>query len=424
MIKELLTKKFVRDNLVLFTGTLILNVFGFLFHFYMGRSLGPEGYGILGALLSIVYFMIVPTNTIQTGIAKFSMLFNAKKEYGKIRYLFAKSVKRLLLTGIIGGIIFALMTPFIADFLNMDVSSLVVISFFMLFALLVPINRGILQGVQDFKSLSVNLAVEGVIKLLAGVLFVALGYGVNGALGAIIASYIVVFFIGLKPLSEILKKESSRAIDTREVYSYSLPLLIMVLSLTLFYSVDMVLVKHFFSSVDAGYYSAISLIGKILFFGSMSISQVMFPKVAELHHLGKEHKKLMYKSLGVIFLLVIPAVIIYFLIPDFIITLLYGKEYLPISPLLGWFGLFIGLVCFIYLIAFYNISINKKKFLWILGLFNLIEISAVWFFHNSLFQVIQSLTITMFLLFVILSIDVIFSKDGKNGKTIGNNPCV
>ena len=423
MIKKLFGKKFVKDNLILFIGTLIVNIFGFLFHFYMGRSLGPEHYGALGAALSILYIMNIPLNTIQTGIAKFTSLYNMKKEYGKIKYIFKKSFKVLLLVGFIGLVIFNLAVPFIADFLGMEASTLIVLSSFLIVGLIVPINRGILQGMQDFKGLSINLIGEGLVKFLVGVLLVVLGYGVNGAVGAIIASYVFVIVASLIPLRKVLAETPVKA-DSKEVYEYTKPVLIMVSSLTLLYSLDIILVKHFFNNIDAGYYSATSLIGKIIFFGSISISQVMFPKTSELYQQGEKHKHILYKSLLVMVLIVIPGIIFYFLFPGFIVNLFYGGAYMPVAPLIGFFGIFIGLICFIYLISFYNISVNRKGFLWVLMAFNVIEVIGLWIFHDSLIEVIKFLIITMLLLFLILVINVILAKDGKDGKFINNNPGV
>ncbi len=420
MIKKLMKKQFVKDNLVLFIGTFVLNVFGFLFHFYMGRGLGPEQYGALGAALSIIYIMSIPLNTIQTSIAKFSSLYAIKREYGKIKFLFLKSVKILLILGVILSLLFILAIPFISHFLRVSSFTLMLLTLFFIFALLVPINRGILQGMQKFNGLSVNLVSEGVIKFLFGVLFVILGYGVDGAIGAIIASYVVVFFFGLIPLKKILK-EKPVELNVREVYDYSVPVLIMIFSLTLFYSVDILLVKHFFDNVQAGYYSAISLLGKIIFFGSISISQVMFPKISEMHQSGKASKHLLYKSLLLVALFVIPAIVVYFFMPEFIVNTLYGEDYLVVAPLLGWFSVFIGLTCFVYIISFYKAAINRRRFLLVLGVFNVLEILGIWFFHESLMQIVQILAMNMFLLFLILMIHVIFSKDGK---TLDNNSCV
>jgi len=60
----------------------------------------------------------------------------------------------------------------------------------------------------------------------------------------------------------------------------------------------------------------------------------------------------------------------------------------------------------------------------VLMAFNVIEVIGLWIFHDSLIEVIKFLIITMLLLFLILVINVILAKDGKDGKTLNNNPGV
>ena len=92
-IKKQVKSKFLKDNIVLLIGMTILNVLAFLFHFYMGRKLGPADYGILGTILSLVYLLGISFNTIQTSIAKFVSKFKTKKEYSKVSYLLNASIK-------------------------------------------------------------------------------------------------------------------------------------------------------------------------------------------------------------------------------------------------------------------------------------------------------------------------------------------
>jgi len=98
--------KFLKDNIILFIGSIMAGVFGFIFHFYMGRILGPADYSILGVILSIVYIMSIGLNTLQTAMTKFVSSLNAKKEYSKINYLVNKSIKKITIYGIVLLILF------------------------------------------------------------------------------------------------------------------------------------------------------------------------------------------------------------------------------------------------------------------------------------------------------------------------------
>ena len=405
MIKKLLryyrNSKFLKDNIILFIGSIITGIFGFVFHFYMGRILGPANYSVLGVILSIIYIMGIGLNTLQTGITKFVSDFNTKREYSKISYLINRSLKKLTIYGVILLIIFLFITPILSKFLHITITPLLIISPCVIFLILLPINRGSLQGLQRFKGLSFNLIIEGTVKLLGGILLVLLGFGVYGAIISIVLSYIISFFAGFYPLKDIVKK-NKKEFDTKKVYKFSLSVLIALISLTLMYSIDLILVKHFFNAVESGYYAAAALLGKILFFATISISQVMFPKVSELYNKRKESKPILIKSLLISLIIIIPATIIFYSFPKLIVNILFGPKFLPITNYIGPFAIIIGLFSLVYIITFYNLSINKKRFLYILIIFNILQIILITLFHSTLMQVINILIIYMVLLFVII----------------------
>ena len=191
------TNDLVRDNVLLFAGTMIVNFFSFLFHFYMGRVLGPEDYGVLGVLLSFSYFLNVFLHSLQSSIAKFVAGFRVTSSFGKIQFLFRQAVVRLSLYGLLGVVIFYLFIPFVSSFLHIAEKSLFyIIGLLILFTLLLPLVRGIMQGLQQFTVLGFNLTIEGLVKFFGGVLFVSFGWAVQGAVLAFVLSMFVPFLFG------------------------------------------------------------------------------------------------------------------------------------------------------------------------------------------------------------------------------------
>src|SRR3989344_1489524 len=346
MIKKLIDyyKKhnLVRDNLTLFLGNGFGAFFTFLFHFYMGRKLGPEDYGALGAILAVIYLFTIPLTTIQTSIAKFTSNFKSEKKYGEIHYLYKASTKRLFLFGIISTFIFLSLSKLIANYLHISLTPLLILSLYITLSFLLYTNRGLLQGLQKFKKLSINLIIEGLFKLILGIVFILIGYKLNGAVGAIVFTLIFAFLVSIHQLKDIFKNKI-RKFNSNVIYKYTVPVLIALVMLTAFYSVDILLIKHFFIDESAGYYAAISLLGKVVFFGSMPISQVMFPKVNELHNKNKKSKNILYKSMLMVLGFGLIIILIYFLFSRFIINLLYGNLYLEASGLLGWFSIIMTL---------------------------------------------------------------------------------
>ena len=396
-------KALIKDNLTLFVSTLILNIFAYIFHILVGRVLGPNDYGIFGSLFALIYIVVIPLFTIQTGIAKFVSEFKVKKEPGKIAYLFSRSLKKMFIYGLIFTTIFLVLSPLIGRFLKIDnIAIIIILAPFFFFALLLHVEKGVLQGLQDFKMLGFNMMSEGLLKLLFGALFLFLGFRVGGAMFAFVLSYAIPFFIFLYLMKELLKTKQE-SFDTKKVYSFSIPVLLILISLTAFYTLDVLLVKHLFDSVSAGHYAALALLGKVILFGSVSIPMVMFPKVSESHARKENHKHLLYRSSLFVLAFGSAVTLFYFLFPEFAIRLLFGEQYLDIANLLGLYGIIMTIFSLIYVISFYKMSIDNTNFLYLLVLFNIMEIILIYVFHDSLLKVIQILLALMAVLFLFLA---------------------
>ncbi len=420
-IKKKKRESLVKDNAVLFIFTFINSIFGYLYHFFAARLLGPANYGTLSSLLSILYILTIPFNTIQTAVSRFTSEYKAKKEEGKISYLLSRSIKKMLMISIIISILIIILIPLLKSFLHINEKfPFIVLAFVAIFAFLLPIIRGILQGSQNFKLLGVNLILEGMIKFGFGVTLILIGFGVSGAIGAIIASFAIPFLFGLYNLKNYFKIKKSK-IEKKNVYSYSIHLLILLTALTIFYSVDLLLVKHYFPEEEAGYYAAAALLGKVIFFGTMSITQVMFAKVSEHYFSKKEFKKIMYKSLFLITIFGASVFLFYRMFPELTIKLFFGKDFLAIMPYIGKFSILMTLFSLVYSLSFYNISINRNKFIYLIILANVAEILLIIFFHSSLSQVINILLYLILILFIILFIYTIIR---KNETDLNNNSSI
>ena len=400
----------IRDSVILFSATMILNITGFIFHFFMGRVLGPSSYGTLGALWSLLYLLIVPTVTIQNTLSKFSSELKAEKEYGKIKYLTSHTLKAFSIFAVIGLIIYLIASKFIAEFLHIPITPVLIFGGFFAFAILLPVSRGIIQGLQRFKTLGLNMGFEGIAKVVFGVIFVLLGLGVNGAALAVFLAFLFSFIITYFPLKKVFKYKSEEY-SLKPMYRYFIPMFISLLILTSFYSMDIIIIKHFFDSEIAGKYAAVSLIGKTIFFATIAISFVMFPKVSELHKQKKHTKKMLNKSLLLVSAVGIPMAIVYFLLPELAINIFFGSGYIDVANILWRFSLFILFFSLTYTITMYNLSIGKLKSLYLLFLFAVAEAALIWIYHESLLQITNILALLGVIMFVTMFSIVLMRKN-------------
>ena len=190
--------------------------------------------------------------------------------------------------------------------------------------------------------------------------------------------------------------------DSKPIYKYAVPVIISLFLFTGFYTIDVLLVKHFFNEHNAGLYVALSFLGKIIFFGTQSVATVMFPKAVSNFTVNKISKKLVNKAMFLVGSLGGIAVIAYFIFPKLAIMILYGKTYLEISNLLGIYGLVMLILSLSYVLVFYNLSLHRKKFILILLLFLILESFMLFMFHKTMLQIILILLVLMFLMYVSL----------------------
>lgn len=166
-------------------------------------------------------------------------------------------------------------------------------------------------------------------------------------------------------------------------------------------NVDVVLVKHFFKPVEAGYYSAAALIGKAVLFLPGAIAMVMFPKSSELYAQNRDSFPVLKKSLFYVCLIAGAAAIICLLFPSVIIWLFLGTKYTASAPLVGRFAIAMTLFGLTNILFLYGLSIHKFGFLYLLGIFTMAQIIAIILFHSNLSQVIWIVLLNGLLLFMV-----------------------
>ena len=259
----------------------------------------------------------------------------------------------------------------------------------MFLSFLAFINDGMLRGFFRFGFISLNAVLTTILKLGLAIILVRWGFSVAGALGAIILGSAFAYLFSFYPLRFLRQyKDGARSVNWRGFFSYTIPVLLANLGLTSLYSSDIILVKHLFPAYEAGLYASLAVLGKIVFFVSGTVPAVMFPLVSERFENGKNYQNLFRQSFLIIGGVSLLVIAIYFSFPKLMINLLYGSVYLTAAPLLGIFAVFIALYSECNLLVNFFLSIRKTWLVVLPVLAALLQIVLIWFFHQSLFQVI------------------------------------
>jgi len=378
----------LKHSIIVFIGSTIVNILNYLYQLFMGRALGPSDYGTLGALFSILYIVTFSFGAIKTVVMKFTSKYYAKEDYGKIKGLFLKSMRILSLYGIMGLALFFIFSPLVAGFLNIsEVNLLYLTGVFLLLSLISPVPIGVINGLQRFNTLNIVSVLSAFLKLGIGVAAVYMGGRLFGVFFALNLAQLLALVISVLVLAFLFKYKAEKDVEVK-LFEYSVPVFVGLTVMYLFVNIDVLLVKHYFTFVEAGYYAAASIIGKIILFSSGALLVAMFPKVSLSHEKNEDSSKILKSTLFYTIIISGLPLILYCVMPTFISHLLFGKDY-QISSYIGIFGLVIAIFSVSNVLVNYNLAIHKTYFTYLLFFLLAFEIIGIMIFHDTLLEVIQ-----------------------------------
>lgn len=391
--KKLLTHELVSGTAFMFVGSIIGNILAFLFNLFLARSLTYADYGIFATLSSFITLASLPANSINTIIVKFATRFFSRNETERAEAFYKESAKLILFIGFIIFLCFALLAIPLKNFLHIDnIWYILLVGLNVAFIYFMTLNSGFLQSLLKFVYISFLNVIGNLAKLLIGIFLVFLGLKAFGGLWAIFAMSFMAFALGFLPLRFLFQKKSlqKEPIPKKEILQYAIPAALAVFALTSLTSVDVILVKHFFSAHEAGFYAGLSLVGKVIFYFTAPIPLVMFPLIVKRHSIGKSYVNLLYVALFLVFIPSFAVTAFYFLFPELVIDIfLGGRDYQEIAQYLGMFGIFITIFSMLNVCVNFFLSIGNIRATSFVIFGAILQVILLLLFHANFAQVIQ-----------------------------------
>jgi len=413
--KKFLTHELISGSFYLFIGTIFSALLAFLLNLFFARSLTKPDYGIYASLIALTTLFTIPAASLTPIIVKFAGEYFAKGETGKLEKFYLKMTKfAVFLAGAIF-ILFLIFSPIIKNFLNLDNYLYVpLVGLITAASYIAIVNTGTLQGLLKFFFISMTQIAGALLRILVGIVLVLMGFKVFGAIWASFFAFLIAYLMGFIPLRFLFKKSSAEnvVIPTKELLRFAIPATIAILSLSSFISMDVILVKHFFTPFQAGLYGGMSLVGKVIFYFTGPIPAALFPLLIKRQAKNQSFSKLFYLALS---LVLIPSVLIsafYFKFPAFTIRFFLGKGYEAIIPYLGLFGVYLGIFSLLNVCVNLFLSLKKTRIFIPVLIGSILQIILISLFHNSFYQVIYiSIIICGLLLLSFLTYFVFKSKE-------------
>jgi len=365
-----MNNSFLKSNILVLLIANSANVFAYLFQFVLSRYLTVEDYGILNAVNSLGVTVGALMGIIPYITAKYVIEFKGNRNRSS---LFIYNLSRFTLVVFL--VLFAcilLFTKQITSYLNIsDPFPIYILILGMFTGIFLGILLGSLQGLLMYVRASVKGASGAFFKFVfACILVVWCGYSYNGALAAGVLANIVIivwaFVIINRHIPFEKPKNTSLPSGTyKRMLQYALPVGLMGFAIGVITNIDIVLVKHYASPVEAGEYSVAAILARIAIFLPGVLLAVLFPQVTQD---GKDGKSAVGSVVTVMLLTLLLAgifTVVILLFPKFIISVLFGAKYVGASDVLMIIAPAMALVSVVSVIFNFFVAKHIYSFLYI-----------------------------------------------------------
>jgi O-antigen/teichoic acid export membrane protein len=402
--RKALRQKLLGGSITLLVGSGFASVANLLYNVVTARMLGPTGF----AHATVVYTMLMLASAItlsfQVVCAKYVASHESKDEKAAI---FGSLHLRSWMAGTGIALLLIIFNHALTAYLNLPNERLIsLLALGTAFYIPLGVRRGYIQGIHAFTALAINFALEGVVRFGGAYLLMRIGMGVRGAVLASVIAEIVCYLLA-QPSPSI---KSLRAPKIPIPSSEGIQAIVFFAGQVVINNFDIVLVKHFFEADQAGFYAAVSLVGRLVNMCAWSVVNTMFPVSAAARSGDREARPVLFMSLSMVFLILSVLILGLWAIPSFLWRTLFGSHFAMgnfgggLASMLILYAVATGIYSLSSVMITYEMSRKIANTSWVQLAFAGAVVLGIVAFHHTLREVIFVQLVLMVILFVVVAI--------------------
>lgn len=370
---------FVKTSIFVFFTIILSKLFTYAYKIIIARQFGPSIYGSFSlAIIVLGFFTALASLGLPDGVLRYISYYLGKKDNPRIKYFTSFSLRCMILSGLVIGFLLFFLADFIAlNFFNDPQLA----SFLRAFSIIIPLSilgSLYISFLRAYQSAKTSSFLQGIfhngIRLLLICLLLFVGLGLPSLVYSYILSYVALTLAAsyfahkktslLRNSPQLNQRERKKL--SKELFSYSWPLLFVGLLLSLFYWTDSLILGYFTNAETVGFYNAAITLTGLYIMASDLFSQLFLPIVSrELSRNNKKTIAAITKQISKwIYLINLPLLGALIIFPEVLLSLFFGAEFaVAATPLriLAVGGLFSG-----FLNIFTHLLSAKRKTRWIL----------------------------------------------------------
>ena len=330
-------------SVLILLGMLVARACGFLRQFLVIRMLSPASYGLFALSLTIVTIIgTLGSLGLYQGAQRFIAYNMAKDDYAKVKGTIQSSLVMATMASVVVmilAIVFA--GPLASFFAKPGLTKIVVIMapmvpFQIISAMIMAYFLGLHKPAPNMVIQDIGFNAVSVIAILIALL---IGRSVYAPAFAMTASALLLLLASLYVFRSRfpLDLKTTRAFPiSKSLIVFSLPLLLTASLYIVMQNTDTIVVGHFLSSAQVGFYNAAFLLMGLIpiFLGAVSIIYLPVATSLRAKSAQAESLRLYRSSTRWLFILTVPLFLTFFLFPAQTLSLLFGGRYVVASTAL------------------------------------------------------------------------------------------
>src|SRR5438445_6725010 len=222
-------------------------------------------------------------------------------------------------------------------------------------------------------------------------------------MAAVFVGLVVVFCLCIYSLRDHFRGIGTR-VRLRVMAGFSLTAAAGIIGVQILYNQDVILAEHYLNSHDGGIYGGLNKIGTILFFLTLSVSQVLFPRVVEAVAKDQHPGRILLSYADILSALGAGALRVFAVAPGLVVGILFVPSFRDAVPLVFPVGV-IGLALALdNLLVQFFMAVHDRVFVPLLALGVLAEGDLIFLFHPRVGQIVLDVLIPLLGLFLLLTI--------------------
>jgi O-antigen/teichoic acid export membrane protein len=367
---------------LLMGAVMLVNGLNYGYALCLGRALGPAAYGAYASFVALFLILNLWPLTLQQVAARYAA--SGQSVLALLRPLAWRS-------GLLLGGLQLLLTPLLSRALQLPWPWLVGLAALTPLFSLTGVLRGEAQGAARFLPLGANLVIEHLGKIMLTPLTLLL---IPGASGAVLATLTAYPLTALHLAQPGPARGVSRA-ERQAARRWAGPACASLAAQALIMNSDVVLARMFLPAGEAGLYAAISVIGRVVFYGAWAVSTALFPLVAAQR---SARGPLLGLSLGLTGLVGGGITLACALAPRLIVTTLFGAAYLPGTALLAPYALITTLYALSSAVTTHTLALDQPRHAYLTAVFAALQVGAICLNHVTVQALVLDQLITQGLL--------------------------